>query len=191
MVESMAQREVSVLAETVQIAILKVENYLQELLGGLTLDEVRAAVLRELGSEKSRYDDMVSAALRLSSAALAKDREADVIVSGRANLLGAASDEDGLHKTKELLRALEEKEILVKLLDQAAKSERIQVFLGAETAHSALGEAAVVATSYGPDDHPVGAIAVVGPTRMNYGKVMSVVDFTAELITELLDDGAG
>jgi heat-inducible transcriptional repressor len=84
------------------------------------------------------------------------------------------------------LQALEEKELLVGLLDRTMASDRIQVFLGAETAFDALGDTAVVVAPYGPGERPVGAIAVIGPTRMNYGKVMSVVDFTADLVSEMI-----
>ena len=59
---------------------------------------------------------------------------------------------------------------------------------GAEIAHSALDSASLVVTPYGRDEQPLGAIAVIGPTRMNYGKVMSVVDFTAELMTRLASE---
>jgi heat-inducible transcriptional repressor len=60
------------------------------------------------------------------------------------------------------------------------------VFLGAETAMQALSGSSVVAMPYGPDDTPIGALAVIGPMRMNYGKVMSVVDFTADTVSQLL-----
>jgi heat-inducible transcriptional repressor len=168
-----------------------IHRYLAELLGGLTLDEVRQKVLVELGLEKNAYDQRVAAALRLSMSALeAGPSPADVIVSGQANLVESAdiSGEDQKARLQELLRALEEKELLVRLLDQTLVSERIQVFLGAETRHEALGDSSVVAVPYGPDAAPVGAIAVIGPTRMNYGKVMSIVDFTADVVSELLGD---
>jgi heat-inducible transcriptional repressor len=64
----------------------------------------------------------------------------------------------------------------------------MHVFLGAETEYAPLADTAIVATKYGSEDRPLGAIAVIGPTRMNYGKVMSVVDFTAELVSQLLAD---
>ena len=60
------------------------------------------------------------------------------------------------------------------------------MFLGAETSHAALAESSVVAVPYGADERPIGAIAVIGPMRMNYGKVMSVVDFTADLLGHML-----
>jgi heat-inducible transcriptional repressor len=91
-----------------------------------------------------------------------------------------------LARMRDLLHTLEEKETLVRLLDRTLESDGIHVVLGAETAVEALGDSSVVAASYGPEDHPLGAIAVIGPTRMNYGKVMSVVDFTADLISEIV-----
>ena len=169
----------------------RMHNYLNELLEGLTIDEVRDRVLRELGEEKNRYDAMVAQALRLSQAALERTEvSASVIVSGAPNLLdpARAAEPETLARMRALLQALEEKELLVGLLDRTMASDRIQVFLGAETAFDALGDTAVVVAPYGPGDRPVGAIAVIGPTRMNYGKVMSVVDFTADLLTRMLSE---
>lgn len=168
-----------------------IHNYLAQTLGGLTLDEVRQKVLRELGAEKNAYDEAIAAGLRLSMTALqATPPRGDVIVSGGANLLDSAdiSGEDQKARLRDLLRALEEKELLVRLLDETLVSERIQVFLGAETQHQALGDSSVVAVPYGPDAEPMGAIAVIGPTRMNYGKVMSIVDFTADIVSELIGE---
>jgi len=92
---------------------------------------------------------------------------------------------------RELLKTLEDKETLIQLLDRTKTADGIQVFLGAETAHAALAESSVVAMSYGPDERPIGAIAVIGPMRMNYGKVMSVVDFTADTVSQLLAELGG
>lgn len=167
----------------------RIHNYLNELLAGLTLTEVKERVLRELGAEKNQYDDLVSQALRLGKAALEKAGESvDVVVSGQANLLDPnAADAGRLERMRELLRALEEKEIMVKLLDRTLDAEGIQVFLGAETAFSALEESSVVAVPYGPEERPIGAIAVIGPMRMNYGKIMSIVEFTADVVSEIIE----
>lgn len=167
----------------------RIHNYLDGLLSGLTIEDVRERILRELGEEKNRYDELVSAALRIGKAAFEQTAQADVVVSGGANLLGSARPgEDGLERMQTLLRTLEDKEVMVKLLDRTLVSEGIQVFLGAETAYAPLGESSVVATPYGPDEKPLGAIAVIGPMRMNYGKVMSVVDFTAALVSRMMQD---
>jgi heat-inducible transcriptional repressor len=167
----------------------RIHNYLDALLSGLTIEEVRERILRELGEEKNQYDELVSAALRISKAAFEQTSQAEVVVSGGANLLGSARPgEDGIERMQTLLRTLEDKEVMVKLLDRTLVSEGIQVFLGAETDYAPLGESSVVATPYGPDDKPLGAIAVIGPMRMNYGKVMSVVDFTAALVSRMMQD---
>lgn len=169
----------------------RIHRYLHELLGGLTLDEVKARVLRELAVEKNRYDDMVSAALELGRAVFDQPaRGAEVVVSGQANLLDPATIADSEHLTRmrELLQTLEDKEIMAQLLDRTIAAEGIQVFLGAETALAPLGDSSVVSASYGPEEHPIGAIAVIGPLRMNYGKVMSIVDFTADMMSALISE---
>lgn len=164
-----------------------IHNYLLELLGGLSLRDVRRRVLEEMGLEKNQYDGMVSAALALSHAAVSKvDESGEIFVSGRSNLLiEGEAGQGNVDQMRDLLSALEEKELILQLLDDTMSSERVKVFLGAETAHTALGDSSVIAVPYGPDETPLGAIAVIGPTRMNYGKIMSVVDFTAELVSRM------
>jgi heat-inducible transcriptional repressor len=169
----------------------RIHAYLNSTLSGLTLDEVRDRVLRELGEDKHRYDEMVAEALRLGSQVfIPGERVADVVVSGHSNLLDVADTADParIDRMRELIRALEDKELLVRLLERTRSAEGIQVFLGAETATSAFASASVVAESYGPEEQPIGAIAVIGPMRMNYGKVMSVVDFTADVVSQLLGE---
>ncbi len=169
----------------------RIHNYLNDLLAGLTLDEARDLVLRQLGEDKHRYDQLVAEALRLGHDVFGRpaERIAEVLVSGQANLLDpTATEPPRIERMRELMRALEDKELLVRLLDRTRGADGIQVFLGAETATSALYGSSVVAESYGPDERPIGAIAVIGPMRMNYGKVMSVVDFTADLVTQLLSE---
>jgi heat-inducible transcriptional repressor len=164
----------------------RIHNYLNELLAGMTLDEVRERVIRELGEDKNRYDGAIATALRLGHAVfVSTERSADVVVAGQANLLDESAQARP-ERIRELLRTLEDKETLVRLLDRTRKADGIQVFLGAETAMQALQGSSVVGMSYGPEEQPIGALAVIGPMRMNYGKVMSVVDFTADTVSQLL-----
>ena len=162
-----------------------IHNYLNQMLSGMTLDEIRERVIRELADDKNRYDEAISAAPRLGHALFVdrKDRPADVVISGQANLIDETFAQD---RTRDLLRTLEDKENLVRLLDRTRRADGIQVFLGAETALHAFHQNSVIAMSYGPEDQPIGALAVIGPMRMNYGKVMSVVDVTADTVSQLL-----
>ncbi len=164
----------------------RIHNYLNQLLSGMTIDEVRDRVIREIAVDKNRYDEAVATALRLGHAVFVSPRErlAEVVVAGQANLV----DDVQPDRIRDLLRTLEDKETLVRLLDRTRQAEGLQVFLGAETAMQALSGSSVVAMPYGPEETPIGALAVIGPMRMNYGKVMSVVDFTADTVSQLLAD---
>ncbi len=167
----------------------QVNNYLTEQLAGLTLAETQKHIQEELKSGRSHYDKVAKAALEIGAKAVADPSAQEVIVSGSANLVGSTNpDAEGLKQTKALLKALETKETVLDLLERVSSAQGIQVFLGAETELQAMKEASVIARPYGPDEQPLGAIAVVGPMRMNYGKIMSVVDFTASLMTEILAD---
>lgn len=166
----------------------RVNNYLNELVAGRTLEEVRARVLEELGDEKNRVDELVSQALRLGQAVFTTETATPgVIVSGQANILepAHAGDPAGVDRIRALLRTLEEKERIVEFLDRTLVADGIQVWLGAETPF-ADEHLSVIATPYGPEERPVGTIAVIGPTRMNYSKVIPLVDFTAELVSDVL-----
>lgn len=167
----------------------RIHNYLNQILAGLTLDEVRARVQKELADERVQYQALEKRALELSQKAL-PDSESDVIVSGQARLLEniAAGDPAEVEKMKALFRRLEEKRLLADLLERTQVAEGIRVFIGAETNISELSDFTLVATSYGAEGEarPLGTLGVIGPTRMNYSKVITLVDFTAQLISGVI-----
>jgi heat-inducible transcriptional repressor len=168
----------------------RASNYLSERVVGKTLEEVRLHVLEELGADKEDLDELAAQALRLGRAAFTPESSPGFIVSGQAHLFDAPGG-DRVERMQRLLGALEEKERIVRLLDRTLEAEGIQVWLGAETPFAEVADVSVVATNYGPDDRPVGSIAVIGPTRMNYSKVIPLVDFTAELVSSVLDPRRG
>jgi heat-inducible transcriptional repressor len=167
----------------------RIHNYLNEILAGLTLDEVRARVQKELADERIQYQALEKRALELSQKAL-PDAASDVIVSGQARLLEnmGAGDPAQLEKMKALFRRLEEKQLLAEILERTQRAEGIRVFIGAETAIAELSDFTIVATSYGVEGEakPLGTLGVIGPTRMNYSKVITLVDFTAQLVSGVI-----
>ena len=163
----------------------RIHNYLNGLLGGLTLEKLQARLAAELESERTQHDQLLTKALKLAAAAL-PDGQNQVLIDGQSNLLSEATD---LDRAKVLLRTLEEKDLLVKLLERTLSAPGICVFIGAEANLADLTDISVVAASYGGDDHPLGTIGVIGPSRMNYSRLISLVDFTAEMITESLGKG--
>jgi heat-inducible transcriptional repressor len=160
----------------------RIHNFLNELVGGLTLEKLRERLQAEIESDRAQHDALVARALQLAAAAV-PDGVAEVLVDGQSNLLASSTD---LDRAKALLRALEEKDLLVRLLDRTLVAPGICVFIGAEANLADLTDVSVVAAPYGADGRPLGTIGVIGPSRMNYSRVIPLVDFTAEMITESL-----
>ena len=172
----------------------RINNYLNHILSGLTLDEVAARVQKELADERTQYQALEKRALELSAQALPGHRSAEVIVEGQGRLLESVPAEPAeLEKMKALFRALQEKSHLVELLEQTAQAPGIRVFIGAETQIEELKDFTVVATTYGlptgggdGEARPLGTLGVIGPMRMNYSKVINLVDFTAQLVNGVI-----
>ena len=161
----------------------RINNYLNELMSGLTLEQARARLIEEVKSDRAAHDDLVNRALKLASAAVPATPSPDVLVDGQSNLLAGKAD---LERAKLLLRTLEEKDLVVRLRERTLSAPGICVFIGAEANLADLTDVSVVAAPYGPEDRPLGTIAVIGPARMNYSRVIPLVDFTAETIGEAI-----
>jgi heat-inducible transcriptional repressor len=166
----------------------RINNYLNSLVAGLTLAEVRARIAKEIDDERlaqGQASQLRSRALELVKAAVPESPvpSAQILVEGQSNLLSATEDVD---RAKRVLRTLEEKDLIVRLLDRTLSAPGICVFIGAEANFPDLTDISVVAASYGTEGRPLGTIGVIGPSRMNYSKVIPLVDFTAEVITEAL-----
>jgi heat-inducible transcriptional repressor len=160
----------------------RINNFLNELVGGLTLEQARSRLLDEITSERAAHDQLMKRALQLATAAVPAEAPG-VLVDGQSNLLAGKAD---LERAKLLLRTLEEKDLLVRLLDRTLAAPGICVFIGAEANLADLTDVSVVAAPYGPEGRPLGTIGVIGPSRMNYSRVIPLVDFTAEMIGETL-----
>jgi heat-inducible transcriptional repressor len=169
----------------------RVNNYLNELVAGLTMAELRARLAQEVEDERiaqAKKDELLSRALDLARAAVpAVDSGGGaLLVDGQSNLLAATED---VGRAKRVLRTLEEKDLIVRLLDRTLEAPGICVFIGAEANFPDLTDISVVAAPYGgggSEGRPLGTIGVIGPSRMNYSKLIPLVDFTAEVITEAL-----
>ncbi|HEY0705333.1 MAG TPA: heat-inducible transcriptional repressor HrcA [Polyangia bacterium] len=163
----------------------RIHNYLNDFAVGLTLGELRSRLAQQIEDERLANDQLVSKALALASAAVpSPSADANLLVDGQSNLLNATED---LERAKRVLRTLEEKDLIVRLLDRTLAAPGICVFIGAEANLPDLTDISVVTANYGGEGgRPLGTIGVIGPSRMNYSKVIPLVDFTAEVITEAL-----
>ena len=170
----------------------RINNYLNHVLGGLRLDDVILRVKAELQSERVSYQQLEKRALELSAQALPQGKAAQVIVEGQSALLENLQEPGDVDKMKAIFRALEEKRHLAELLDETQRAPGIRVFIGAETHIDELSDFSLIATSYGApasqgdEVHPFGTLGVIGPVRMNYSKVINLVDFTAQLVSSVI-----
>jgi heat-inducible transcriptional repressor len=171
-------------------ALTEASNFLNARMRGRTLAEARTEVDREL--ERARRElDAVSA--RLVEDGLAAwggggEMGRALIVRGRANLLGDPETLADLERVRMLFDDLEQKEQLIGLLDLVRDAEGVRIFIGAETRLFSLSGSAVIAAPYMSGRQKVlGAIGVIGPARLNYARVIPLVDYTARVLGRIMD----
>jgi len=165
----------------------KINLYLNELAVGLTLPQLRRKILGEMRREKARYDRIMRRALRLGSKALSETMPGEVFVAGRANILEQPEFAEDVQKLKRILRAFEEKSVIVRLLDRALDLDALQVSIGSENSVEDLPEISVVASGYHQGESAMGSIGLIGPVRMDYSRVIPLVEYTARLLTSIFE----
>ncbi|MBX9706415.1 MAG: heat-inducible transcriptional repressor HrcA [Caulobacteraceae bacterium] len=165
-------------------------NFLNARLKGRPLSEARQEMRGELDAARKELD---AAAARLVEEGLAAwsgggDRDRSLIVRGRANLLADPGAVEDLERVRVLFDDLEQKEQLIGLLDGVTTAQGVRIFIGAETRLFSLSGSAVVAAPYMTGRQRVlGAIGVIGPARLNYARIIPLVDYTARVLGRILD----
>jgi heat-inducible transcriptional repressor len=166
-------------------------NYLTEKLraaaeGASSLSDLRERILAEMRADQSALHDLLQKALALAERALGPGPgEERVLVDGEESFLDAPEFAN-VRKARALLRAFAEKDRILRVLDRVLTSHEVQIFIGAESEFAAVPDVSVVAAPYGRGDRVLGTLAVVGPTRMNYARVIPLVDLTARQISRAL-----
>jgi heat-inducible transcriptional repressor len=165
-------------------------NYLNHHFAGQRLDDIRAHLLRELRETGSELNRLLASSVELAAASFAPNGEDDdVLVSGQTNLM-AYSELADLDRLRELFDAFQKKNELLQLMEVCAKAPGVRLFIGEESGFAALDGCSVVTASYGVQGRVLGAVGVIGPTRMAYERVIPVVHATAGLLSEALNRAA-
>jgi heat-inducible transcriptional repressor len=171
-------------------ALVEASNFLNSRVRGHTLAEARAEIHGELDGARRQLNE---AAARLVEDGIAawsggEGSPRSLIVRGRANLLGESSALEDLERVRMLFDDLEQKEQLIGLLDDVREAQGVRIFIGAETRLFSLSGSAVIAAPYMSGRQKVlGAIGVIGPARLNYARVIPLVDYTARALGRLLN----
>lgn len=166
----------------------KINNYCNACFFGLTLEEAREKLGKELTRAHQEYDRLTRKALLFSQELFGASSPSELVVDGEAQLLGTKAFST-LSQIKELLESLEEKQQLLTILNSCLESPGVRIFIGAESLSPATKDLSLITSTYAQGDHLLGTIGVIGPTSMDYGKVIAIVDFTAKLVGNLIDQG--
>ena len=185
---SVENRVVSLDGGTSAAALTEVSNFINARLAGLTLAEAEARLRAEIRDRKEAIDAAAAELVATGLAAWSQDhsRRPVLIVRGHANLIdeGAAAD---LDRVRRLLDELEEAQEIARLLESARDAPGCRIFIGSENRMFSLSGSSVIAAPYrGSQGEVVGVVGVIGPTRLNYARVVPMVDFTAKALTRLM-----
>ncbi len=167
-------------------SLVMASNYLSSRLIGRTIDEGRTAILAEIQTAQTQLDAL-TAGLVEAGLAIRSIGTDQLIVRGQSNLLDDIGGRDDVARIRTLFEALETKDTMLKLLEAANKAEGVQIFIGAENdLFSHTGCSMIITPYMNSREQVVGAIGVIGPTRLNYARIIPMVDYTAKVIGRLL-----
>ena len=172
--------------------LVSASNYLMARVLGRTLDEARAEITTEIDAQKSQLDELATSVVEAGLATRVGGSLGTLIVKGQSQLLNDVTALADLERIRALFAALETKEAMLRLIDAASQAEGVQVYIGAENALFNLSGCSMILAPYSDQSEKiVGAIGVVGPTRLNYARIVPMVDYTAKVIGRMLWNNQG
>lgn len=164
--------------------LVRMGNYLNTVLEGLTIDQVRQRIFDEMKTDKAKYDELMTRALSLSEKVL-PNTEQEIYISGQSKIIAQPEFTD-VDKMREIFEAFEEKNRLVELLGRCMNADGVQIFIGTETPLKEMAGMSLITSTYMTGKNTIGLLGVIGPTRMGYSTVIPIVDYTAKVISRLL-----
>ena len=166
----------------------RMANYLNQNFTGQDIYQIRLRLLSELRQAREHVDELMQAAVTIADQALAPSptQRENYVMQGQANLL-RFSELDNARKLQQLFDVFENKRDMLSLLDRCIQAEDIQVFIGREAGLTQFDQYSMIAAPYAAGGEVLGVLAVIGPTRMPYNKVISIVDVTAQLLGAALN----
>jgi heat-inducible transcriptional repressor len=185
---SVENRLVEIAASVSDSALIEAGNYITARLSGLTLSEALVRLDAEIRSEKAALDKVSAEIVRkgLGVWSLDANDRPVLIVRGQSHLLDEAAAAD-LDRVRQLLDELENKEEIARLIDSARDAQSARIFIGSENNLFSLSGSSVIAAPYREaGGKVVGVVGVIGPTRLNYARIVPMVDFTAQALSRLM-----
>ncbi len=166
-------------------------NFLNAVAEGRTLSDLGKAVQEEITKRRQEIDSLAADLVENGLALWANEggRQERLIVRGRSNLLGTDEEEQDLERIRTLFDDLERKRDIADFLELAEQGDGVRIFIGSENKLFSLSGSSLVVSPYmNADRKIVGAVGVIGPKRLNYGRIVPIVDYTAQLVGKLITD---
>jgi len=186
---SVENRVMEITPDVTADALQQAANYLNARIGDKTLHQAIEQVKGELASHRTQLDALTARVAEQGIASFSpQSAGGHLFISGQANLLDDVTAIEDLERIRALFEALEEKENILKLLQATTQADGVKIFIGADNQlfrHS--GCAMIVAPYKNPNAQVVGAIGVIGPSRLNYGRVISVVNYTSQMMGKIIE----
>jgi heat-inducible transcriptional repressor len=171
-------------------ALIEAANYLNTHLRGRTLSEARMEIDKHRADLRAELDKLTQKLVETGLATWAEAREGrpeTLIVRGRANLLEDVTAADDLERIRLLFDDLETQQELIRLLGNAEKGDGVRIFIGSENQLFSLSGSSLVVSPYRDSDQRIiGVLGVIGPTRLNYARIVPMVDYTAQVVSKLI-----
>ena len=165
--------------------LLEATNYLNAHYAGLSIEEVRERLKREIDALRGEIAALMQAAVQAGTDALAESVD-NVVISGERNLLGVEDFGNDMGSLRKLFDLFEQKTELMRLLDVSSRAEGVRIYIGGESQVVPYEALSVVTAPYEVDGRIVGTLGVIGPTRMAYERMIQIVDITSRLVGHAL-----
>ena len=166
-------------------------NFLNSLIEGKTLGDVRGTIQREIGKHRQEIDSLARELVESGLAIWEGEGEQieRLIVRGRSNLLSEEDEAEDLERIRTLFDDLERKRDIADFLELAEEGDGVRIFIGSENKLFSLSGSSLVVSPYmNADRKIIGAVGVIGPTRLNYGRIVPIVNYTAQLVGKMISD---
>jgi heat-inducible transcriptional repressor len=166
-------------------------NFITPVAEGRTLSELAGAIADEIATRRQEIDGLARDLVENGVAVWSEEGEPTerLIVRGRGNLLGDAESGEDLDRIRSLFDDLERKRDIAEFLELAEEGEGVRIFIGSENKLFSLSGSSLVVSPYmNADRKIIGAVGVIGPTRLNYGRIVPIVDYTAQLVGRIVSD---
>ncbi len=169
-----------------QDQLTSISHYLNEEFSGKSIQSIRAELLHRLKNEREHYNQLMKKAMNLSTRIFSEEEEGSLLVQGALNLLDHPEFTTDLEQIKVLLKTLEDKTKLVQLLDHCLKHDGMTILIGEENLNEEMQGCSLIAQNYQKGDEKLGTVAVFGPKRMDYKRIIAIVNQTAKTVSTLI-----